>query len=91
VEAQEPLERAITILIEDLDWPVDPTTVGPKTVVGGDGLGLDSIGVLGLIVALEDHYGVALDLGKLGDLASLTMGEIVAEIRTLSATDNRLK
>lgn len=87
MDPSQPFERAVSTLVDDMKWPAEAESIEPTTSIGPDGLGLDSIAVLELIVALEEHYGVALDLSQLGDLVSLTVGDIAAGIGALVHAD----
>lgn len=47
------------VLIEELMLPHDPAEVGDDTpLFGPEGLGLDSVDALQLVVAIEKHFGL---------------------------------
>jgi acyl carrier protein len=59
--------------------PIDPT-IDSELLAD---LGFDSLQVLELVGELEDHFGVAVPLNDLTHIR--TVGQVVAEIRTLVA------
>jgi acyl carrier protein len=55
---QEQLEsEVIELLISSLNLEVKPTDVTPDTPLYGDGLGLDSIDILEIALAVSKRYG----------------------------------
>lgn len=53
------IEKLKGQIIEQLNLvEVKPADIDPKAPLFGDGLGLDSIDALELIVLLEKHYGI---------------------------------
>lgn len=48
-------------IIEQLNLQVTPEDIGDDQPLFGEGLGLDSIDALELIVLLQQHYGLKLD------------------------------
>ncbi len=56
--AQE-LELA-ELIVKTLNLGVDPAAIDPAAPLYGEGLGLDSIDVLELALAVSQHYGVKL-------------------------------
>jgi acyl carrier protein len=51
------------VMVEELMLDCKADEIGSKTAIfGGDGLGLDSVDALQLVVALEKHFGL-----KIGD------------------------
>lgn len=48
-------------IIEQLNLQVTPEEIGDDQPLFGEGLGLDSIDALELIVLLQQHYGLKLD------------------------------
>ena len=64
---------------------VRPEDITPDQPLVGDGLGLDSIDILELVVMLEEDYGVKIDNKELGRkvFASLrSLADYVREHRT---------
>lgn len=61
------IEKLKTQIIEQLNLAeVKPEDVNPDAPLFGDGLGLDSIDALELIVLLEKHYGIKIQDPKDG-------------------------
>ena len=61
-------------LVETLDLPdVDPEQIEDDAPLFGEGLGLDSIDVLELVVMLEQDYGVKIDNKELGQKVMVSM------------------
>ena len=55
-------------LVETLDLQdVDPGQINDHDPLFGEGLGLDSIDVLQLVVMIERHYGVKIDNPDIGE------------------------
>ena len=65
-------------LVETLDLQaIDPDQIGDDDPLFGEGLGLDSIDVLELVVMIERDYGVKIDNKELGE-------RVMVSIRTLA-------
>ncbi|MBS1637677.1 MAG: acyl carrier protein [Bacteroidetes bacterium] len=61
------IEKLKTQIIEQLNLAeVKPADINPDAPLFGDGLGLDSIDALELIVLLEKHYGIKIQDPKDG-------------------------
>ena len=61
------VEKLKTQIIEQLNLAeVKPEDINPDAPLFGDGLGLDSIDALELIVLLEKHYGIKIEDPKDG-------------------------
>jgi len=63
---------------------VDPETIGDDMPLFQDGLGLDSIDVLELVILIEKDYGVKIDNKELGEKVfqtPRTMAEYIMENR----------
>lgn len=61
------IEKLKTQIIEQLNLAeVKPEDINPEAPLFGDGLGLDSIDALELIVLLEKHYGIKIEDPKDG-------------------------
>lgn len=58
----ELLLRIKEVMVEELMLEMDPATIGDTTpIFGGDGLGLDSVDALQLVVALDKHFGLKVE------------------------------
>ena len=73
------IEKLKTQIIEQLNLAeVKPADIDPDAALFGDGLGLDSIDALELIVLLEKHYGIKIQDPKDGKT-------IFQSVRTMAA------
>ncbi len=61
-EVAELMQRIKTILVEELMLQEEPEEISDETPLFGEGLGLDSVDALQLVVALEKNFGL-----KVGD------------------------
>ncbi|WP_434288763.1 acyl carrier protein [Celeribacter sp. SCSIO 80788] len=62
---------------------VDPKTLSDSTPLGAGGLGLDSIGMLDLVLELEEVTGLQLRSEDLGSDALATLGGLIQYMRSL--------
>ncbi len=58
VEITEIKERLKKLLVDRLKLQVDPAGIDESAALFGEGLGLDSIDALELVVGLEQEFGV---------------------------------
>lgn len=78
MEEQELIEKLRAEIIKQLNLEdVKPEDINPDAALFGEGLGLDSIDALELIVLLEKNYGIKIEDPKDGK-------RIFASIRTLA-------
>ncbi len=80
VEASDLKTRIKKTIVERLKLDVDPAQIGDTTPLFGDGLGLDSIDALELVLGLEQEFGVKVEDEEVGAkaLASVdTLAEFV--------------
>jgi len=74
-----------TLIIESLQLEdVAPEDIGPDDPLFGNGLGLDSIDALELVVALEKAYGIVIpdeDVGKEAFASLSALADFVARER----------
>jgi len=67
MEKQELIEQLKSQIIEQLNLEdIEPSDIGNDEPLFGDGLGLDSIDALELIVLLEKEYGIKVEDPKEG-------------------------
>jgi acyl carrier protein len=66
----------------DAALPVEPEDVTDDAALGEDGLGLDSVGVVDLLFACEERFGIELPAEVVldGDGSALTVGALVAHV-----------
>ncbi len=67
------LEDCLRDILEGMGLPL-PSDLGPATVLGEDGVGLDSVGILQLLLAVEARAGIRLRDEGLTTEAILTLG-----------------
>ncbi len=76
-------------LVQTLDLQdVDPEQIGDDDPLFGEGLGLDSIDVLELVVMIERDYGVKIDNKEIGErvLISIhTLADYLTEQRKVTS------
>ena len=82
---KELLQELKTKIVDTLSLAdVDPEKIGDDMSLFQDGLGLDSIDVLELVILLEQDYGVKIDNKELGEKVLRTppsMEECIQEAR----------
>jgi acyl carrier protein len=80
-------QRIREILVESLRLEgTTPESIGDESPLWGDGLGLDSVDALELMVALEQEYGFRIESEEI-DLASLANVARLAEfVESLQAS-----
>ncbi len=77
---QTDFEREIAqLLVSSLNLALDPDSIDPKAPLFREGLGLDSIDMLEIALAISQHYGIQL---RSDDPENAT---IFASLRALSA------
>lgn len=68
-------------LVETLDLTdVEPGSIGDDDPLFGEGLGLDSIDVLELVVMIERDYGVKIDNKELGEKVMVSIATLADHI-----------
>ena len=79
----EPLHTEIKqAIVRSLRLPMDPSEIGDQTpLFGPDGLGLDSVDVLELVLELERSFGVTIEDQDTGMQALRSVDSIAAFIR----------
>lgn len=59
--------RIKSLIVESLNLEgVDPASIGDESPLFGEGLGLDSVDALELVVALEKEYGIKIQSQEAG-------------------------
>lgn len=77
-DASDLKARIKRTIVERLKLDVDPAQIGDTTPLFGDGLGLDSIDALELVLGLEQEFGVKVEDEEVGAKA-LASVESLAE------------
>ncbi len=57
------------LIVERLKLEVEPAAIGDAQPLFGDGLGLDSIDALELVLGIEQKYGVKIEDEEMGEQA----------------------
>lgn len=71
------VEELKTLIIEHLNLEdVDPTGVDPDAPLFGEGLGLDSVDALELVMLMETSYGAKIDSSEVGKKAFATLNTL---------------
>jgi acyl carrier protein len=81
------VEELKTILIDSLDLDVKPDDITGETTFFHDGLGLDSIDVLELVVAIEQRWNVRIDSRELGEQVFVSVGALADYINANRAAE----
>ena len=58
---QEIQTRLKQVLMDGLSDPVDANQIGPETALVSEGLALDSVSLLELVVGIENEFDILLD------------------------------
>ena len=66
-----------TLIIEHLNLEdVDPSMVDPNAPLFGEGLGLDSVDALELVMLMETTYGAKIESSEVGKTAFATLSSL---------------
>ena len=80
------LQRLKVMMVDELMLQVSPEEIGDHTpLFGPEGLGLDSVDALQLVVALEKHFGLKMSDGEAAKGILLSVSTIAAEIMARSS------
>lgn len=71
---EEILKQLSTLYERIMDQPIQSDKLSPDLLLKED-LGLTSVGVIYLVVAMEDHFNIVMDDVSLGDFN--TLGDVV--------------
>lgn len=69
-------------MVESLNEDITPEEITRETTFFIDGLGLDSIDVLELVVAIEQRWGVRIDNKELGQKVMVSVGTLLDYIQS---------
>jgi len=79
----ETLDKLRTLLIERLRLKLSPDDIKEETsIFGPDGLGLDSIDILELIVGIKKEFGVDISDRELAEKVFTSVGAVVEYIES---------
>ena len=74
-------------IVRALRLPIDPTDIGDDTPLFGEGLGLDSIDVLELVLELERSFGVQIQDEQTGMDVLQSINTIAVFVQRQRAND----
>lgn len=58
-------ERIQRLIVDRLKLEIDPATIDPAQPLFGEGLGLDSVDALELVLGLEQEFDIRIDDGEI--------------------------
>jgi acyl carrier protein len=77
--------RIKKVMVDELMLQIQPEEIGDETpIFGPEGLGLDSVDVLQLVIALEKNFGLKISEGNAAKEILRDVTTIGAAIRTLA-------
>lgn len=87
MQGPELRQRIKEVMIEELMLDFQPEEIGDTTpIFGADGLGLDSVDALQLVVALEKHFGLKLSDAEAAKGVLSSVATMAAEIENAAGT-----
>jgi len=78
-------DRIKRLIVERLKLETDPSEIGDADPLFGEGLGLDSIDALELVLGLEQEFGVKIEDEEVGGEALASVDALADFIREKSA------
>jgi acyl carrier protein len=78
-------ERLKRLIVERLKLEVEPSEIGDCDPLFGEGLGLDSIDALELVLGLEQEFGVRIEDEEVGGEALASVASLADFVREKSA------
>ncbi|HUF79024.1 MAG TPA: phosphopantetheine-binding protein [Thermoanaerobaculia bacterium] len=78
-------ERLKRLIVERLKLEVEPSEIGDSDPLFGEGLGLDSIDALELVLGLEQEFGVRIEDEEVGGEALASVASLADFVREKSA------
>lgn len=82
------LKRRIKrLIVERLKLEMDPEEIGDADPLFGEGLGLDSIDALELVLGLEQEFGVKIEDEEVGGEALASVDSLAEFVREKSAAE----
>lgn len=78
-------DRIKRLIVERLKLETDPSEIGDNEPLFGEGLGLDSIDALELVLGLEQEFGVKIEDEEVGGEALASVSALAAFVREKSA------
>jgi len=85
-ETQQLRERVRGLIVRRLKLDISPESILDDAPLFGEGLGLDSIDALELVLGLEQEFGIKVDNEEVGVRAFASVNALVQFIETKMAT-----
>lgn len=82
-------DRLKRLLVERLKLETDPNEIGDQDPLFGEGLGLDSIDALELVLGLEQEFGVKIEDEEVGGEALASIDALAEFVRQKAAATDR--
>lgn len=82
-------DRLKRLLVERLKLETDPSEIGDQDPLFGEGLGLDSIDALELVLGLEQEFGVKIEDEEVGGEALASIDALAEFVRQKAAATDR--
>lgn len=79
--------RIKRLIVERLKLEMDPEEIGDADPLFGEGLGLDSIDALELVLGLEQEFGVKIEDEEVGGEALASVDSLAAFVRDKAAAE----
>ncbi len=76
-------DKVKELIVRRLKLTIDPNTIKDDAPLFGEGLGLDSIDALELVVGLEQEFGVSIPDEDVGREAFASVNALVAYVRKM--------
>lgn len=73
--------KVLDILEFELDWPLARSEVSSNTLLGPEGLALDSTMIIETAVVVEMEFGISIPDEEFGLLGQLSLGSVAEYIR----------
>jgi acyl carrier protein len=77
MDKQELAPKVKELIVRRLKLDVDPTTIDDAAPLFGEGLGLDSIDALELVLGLEQEFGIKVEDEEVGVKAFASVNALV--------------
>lgn len=72
------IRQSVIDVLKEMNWDVDGVT--GDTVLGQDGVDLDSLAVAELAVRMEDEYGIKLPQDQMERFSRMTLDDFAGEV-----------
>ena len=79
-------ERLKRLIVDRLKLEIDPATIDSSQPLFGEGLGLDSIDALELVLGIEQEFGVKIEDQEMGSRALSSVGALAEFVTAKQAS-----